>query len=316
MSDYVLRTGGIGKKFGDFPALQEVSIEIRRGQIYGLIGQNGAGKTTLMKIVTGLISQYDGELELFGGFDEMELFSETGEKNLLAGRKRIGQIIESPALYPDMTAMQNLEIQRIISDTPDRDAVKSILEKVNLADTGQKKVRDFSMGMKQRLGLAMSLISNPEFLILDEPVNGLDPKGIVEMREFLRHLVQEQGITIMLSSHLLDELSQIATHYGIIHHGRLVKQISAEELAGESRRYILIRTDETEKVVRLLKEKFNLTDWEQRGANEIRIYEHTDKTSAMNLYLAQHGIGLDGICVTEQKLEEYFMNLITKGGQS
>ena len=209
-----------------------------------------------------------------------------------------------------------MEIQRIISDMPDRETVKNILEKINLANTGQKKVRDFSMGMKQRLGLAMALISNPEFLILDEPVNGLDPKGIVEMREFLRHLAQDRGITVMLSSHLLDELSQIATHYGIIHQGRLVKQISAEELANESRRYILIQTDKTETVIRLLKEKFNLTDWEQRGANEIRIYEHTDRTGAMNLYLAQHGIGLDGICVVEQKLEEYFMNLITKGQSS
>jgi ABC-2 type transport system ATP-binding protein len=307
MNDYVLRTMGVGKKFGDFHALQDVGIEIERGQIYGLIGQNGAGKTTLMKIVTGLISQYGGEVELFG---------KTGEKNLSAERRKIGQIIETPALYPDMTATQNLEIQRIISGRPQRGVIKRCLEKVNLTDAGRKKVSDFSLGMKQRLSLAMALISKPEFLILDEPVNGLDPKGIVETREFLRHLAQNKGITIMLSSHLLDELSQIATHYGIIHQGRLIKQISADELVRESRRYILIRTNETEKTVSLLKSEFKITDWEQSDRNEIRIYEQTDRTGAMNLHLARHGTVLDAICTVEQKLEEYFMNLITKGIQS
>jgi ABC-2 type transport system ATP-binding protein len=307
MNDYVLRTRGIGKKFGDFPALQDAGIEIRCGQIYSLIGQNGAGKTTLMKIVTGLISQYDGEVELFG---------KTGEKNLLAERKKIGQIIETPALYPSMTAAQNLEIQRVISGRPYRGGIRRCLEKVNLTDTGQKKVKDFSLGMKQRLALVMALISKPEFLIMDEPVNGLDPKGIVDTREFLRHLAQDKGVTIMLSSHLLDELSQIATHYGIIHQGKLIKQISAEELTKESRRYILIHTNETEKVINFLKEEFKITDLEQRGRNEIRVYEQEDKTGAINLRLAQHGIGLDGIYTVEQKLEEYFMNLITKGIQS
>jgi ABC-2 type transport system ATP-binding protein len=307
MNNYVLRTRGVGKIFGCVPALQNVGIAIERGQIYGLIGQNGAGKTTLMKILTGLISQYDGEVELFG---------KTGRKQLLAERKRIGQMIEMPALYPDMTAAQNLEIQRIVSGRPVRGVVRRCLEKVNLTDTGQKKARDFSLGMKQRLSLAMALISRPELLILDEPVNGLDPKGIVETREFLRHLAHERGVTVMLSSHLLDELSQIATHYGFIHEGKLVKQISAEELVRESRRYILIRTGETVKVIHLLKEKFQVMDLEQKGGNEIRIYEQTDKTGAMNLFLAQHGVGLDSICTVEQKLEEYFMHLITKGIQS
>jgi ABC-2 type transport system ATP-binding protein len=223
MNDYVLRTRSISKKYGDAYALQEMSIEIKRGEIYGLIGQNGAGKTTLMRAVTGLIYLSGGELELFG---------KTGEANLQAERQKIGQSIENPALYPNMTAEQCLEIQRIIGNVRDKSCVKKILRTVGLSDTGKKKTKDFSLGMKQRLALALALVTNPEFIILDEPVNGLDPKGIIETRGLLRHLSQE-GITLLVSSHLLEELSQIATHYGIIDKGRLIKQLSAEDLATE-----------------------------------------------------------------------------------
>jgi ABC-2 type transport system ATP-binding protein len=300
MNDYVLRTADITKKYGDTCALQEVNIEIKRGQIYGLIGQNGAGKTTLMRAVTGLISVSGGEIELFG---------KRGERNLQAERRKIGQIIETPALYPNMTASQNLEIQRIISGSPYRGAVKRCLKKVNLTDTGQKKVRDFSMGMKQRLALAMALISKPELLILDEPVNGFDPKGIVEMREFLRHLAQDKGITIMLSSHLLDELSQIATHYGIIDKGRLVRQLSAQELTRESRRNIRLIVSETEKTAVLLKEGLDISDLEIVSENELRIYEKFNQTVDINRFLVQHGVGVESIFINEQRLEEYFVNL-------
>jgi ABC-2 type transport system ATP-binding protein len=300
MNDYVLRTAGLTKKYGDTCALQDVNIEIKRGQIYGLIGQNGAGKTTLMRAITGLISVSDGEIELFG---------KRGKLNLQAERCKIGQIIETPALYPNMTVSQNLEIQRIISGNPYKGAVKRCLEKVNLTDTRQKKVRDFSMGMKQRLALAMALISKPELLILDEPVNGLDPKGIVEMREFLRHLVQDKGITIMLSSHLLDELSQIATHYGIIDNGRLVRQLSEQELARESRSSIRLIAGETEKTAALLKEGLNISDLEIVSANELRIYEKVNQTLGINRFLVQHGVGVESISINEQRLEEYFVNL-------
>jgi ABC-2 type transport system ATP-binding protein len=249
MNDYVLRTKGVCKKYGDTYALQDVNIEIRRGQIYGLIGQNGAGKTTLMRAVTGLISVSGGEIELFG---------QGGKRNLQAQRRRIGQSIETPALYPNVTAAECLEIQCIISGAKDKSIIKNALGTVGLAGTGKKKVKDFSMGMKQRLALAKSLVVNPEFIILDEPVNGLDPKGIIEMRELMRRLTQDRGITIMLSSHLLDELSQVATHYGIIDKGRLIRQLSAEELARESRRSIRLVVDNTEKAVQLLREEFGI----------------------------------------------------------
>jgi ABC-2 type transport system ATP-binding protein len=191
MNDYVLRTAGLSKKYGDTCALQNVNIEIRREQIYGLIGQNGAGKTTLMRAVTGLISVSDGEIELFG---------KKGERNLQAERRRIGQSIESPALYPNATATEVLEIQQIIGNMPDKSIVKSTLETVGLAGTGKKKTKDFSLGMKQRLALAMALVTNPQFIILDEPVNGLDPRGIIEMRTLICHLAHDKEVTFLVSS--------------------------------------------------------------------------------------------------------------------
>lgn len=300
MSEYVLRTRDICKKYGDAYALQNVSVEIKRGQIYGLIGLNGAGKSTFMRAVCGLVSLTSGEVELFG---------QTGEKALARGRRRIGQSIETPAIYPNMTAEQNLEIQRMISGVPDKDTVKKTLETVGLADTGKKKAKNFSLGMKQRLALAMALITNPEFLILDEPANGLDPKGIIETRELLRRLALERGLTLLVSSHLLDELAQVATHYGIIDKGRLVKQLSAEELALESRQHIRIVTKDAAKAMALLKENFGLKDCQAVSSNELWVREQIDRTGEMNTLLVRQGIVVESIGVTEQKLEEYFLKL-------
>jgi ABC-2 type transport system ATP-binding protein len=300
MNDYVLRTKGISKKYGDAYALQNVNIEIKQGQIYGLIGQNGAGKTTFMRAVTGLIFLSDGEIELFG---------KTGEANLQAGRQKIGQSIESPALYPNTTAEQSLEIQRIISNCSDKSIVKKTLELVGLADTGKKRTKDFSLGMKQRLALGQALINKPEFIILDEPVNGLDPKGIIETRELLRHLTHNEGITLLVSSHLLDELSQVATHYGIIDKGRLIKQLSAEELANEARQYIRIITAQTAEAAAMLVKKLSIKDYQIVSSKELRIYEQIDKTGAINTMLAQGGITVEGIGTSGQNLEEYFVSL-------
>lgn len=300
MGEYVLRTRSISKKYSDAYALQDVNIEIKRGQIYGLIGLNGAGKTTFMRTVTGLITPTGGEVELFG---------ETGENSLRRERRRIGQSIETPALYPGMTAEQNLEIQRIMSGVPNRDNIRKTLSTVGLLDTGKKKVKNFSLGMKQRLALAIALITNPEFLILDEPANGLDPKGIIEIRNLMYRLAQNMGITLLVSSHLLDELAQVATHYGIIHKGRIVKQLSAEELAKESRQYISIVTKDSTKACALLLEHFGITDFKAVSAAELRIYEQLDKTGEMSTLLVRNDIVIESIGISKQKLEEYFMNL-------
>lgn len=300
MGEYVLRTRNISKKYGATYALENVSIEIKRGQIYGLIGLNGAGKTTFMRAVTGLVTLSGGEVELFG---------QTGERELRRGRRRIGQIIETPAIYPNMSAEQNLELQCILGGVPDKDAVKKTLEIVGLTGTGKKKSKNFSLGMKQRLALAMALINNPEFLILDEPSNGLDPKGIIEIRELMRHLAQDRGLTLLVSSHLLDELAQVATHYGIIHEGRIVNQLSAEELALKTKQHIRIITKDSARAMALLKENFGVSDCRVVSQSEIWIGEQIERTGEMNTMLVRQGITVESICVTEQRLEEYFVNL-------
>ena len=305
MAEYVLRTANITKKYNNLLALDNVSVEIKRGQIYGLIGLNGAGKSTFMRAVTGLIAPTNGTIELFG---------ESGERGLRRGRRRIGASIETPVLYMEMTAAENLEIQRRIGGVPGKESIKSVLKTVGLEDTGKKKSKDFSLGMKQRLALAKSLITNPEFVILDEPTNGLDPMGIIEMRGLIRRLAKENGLTLLVSSHLLDELAQVATHYGIIHKGQLVRQLSAEELAAQSRHFVRIITENTAQAVTLLNQHLNITDCQVINKTEIRIYEQVEKVGEINSMLVRNGITVTGLTAAEQKLEEYFIEL-TGGGQ-
>ncbi|MDR2808238.1 MAG: ATP-binding cassette domain-containing protein [Spirochaetaceae bacterium] len=300
MGEYVLRTKELSKKYEGVYAIENINVEIKQGQIYGLIGLNGAGKSTFMRAVAGLIALSSGEVELFG---------KSTAKALRHGRERIGQSIETPAVYPAMTAEQNLEIQRKIGKVADKKTSQETLELVGLGDTEKKKVKDFSLGMRQRLALAIALITKPEFLILDEPVNGLDPLGIIEIRELIRRLAQEQGLTFLVSSHLLDELAQVATHYGIIDKGRLVKQISQEELAYESRQYIKITTDDSRKAALLIKEKLGETEIKETAKNELCVYGHTEKTGKINTLLVTNGVTVENISVFQQRLEDYFVNL-------
>lgn len=257
MDESIVKTRNLGKKYGVRYAVLNLNVEIRRGQIYGLIGQNGAGKTTFIRMLTGLIAPTDGQIELFG---------ESGERALQKARRRIGSIVETPALFPSMTARQNLETQARLLGLADNPAViGEALESAGLDHTGAKKVKDFSLGMRQRLALAQAMLANPEFLVLDEPVNGLDPKGIIENRELLKRLVREKGMTILISSHILSELALLATDYGIIDNGRLIKQIGAEELQRECRQCIRLLTDKTEKAVSFLTEHFHVKDMETAG---------------------------------------------------
>jgi ABC-2 type transport system ATP-binding protein len=298
MSETILKATNISKIYGEHKALDKVTIEIKRGMIYGLIGENGAGKSTFMRTIMGLITINDGEIELFG---------ETGVKGLQHARRKMGQSIETPALYPELTARENLRVQAANGGVSERE-IDDLLHLMNLKNTGKKKVKNFSLGMRQRLAIALTLITNPEFLILDEPTNGLDPSGIVEMREIIQRLVTERGITVLLSSHLLDELSQVATHYGILHDGKLISQLSKEELARVTRQYIELETTDIQKAVVVLDE-LGIQDYEVINETEMNIYEHLDDVAAINRALVLANVNVSRIGVSRQKLEDYFLQL-------
>ena len=294
-NETVLKATGITKKYGAAKALDKVSIEIKRGMIYGLIGENGAGKSTFMRTIMGLISIDEGSIELFGTTD------------LQAARRRMGQSIETPALYPELTARDNLRIQAANGGVSDRE-IEDLMKMMRLENTGKKKAKNFSLGMRQRLAIANALITNPEFLILDEPTNGMDPAGMAEMREIIQRLVKERGITVLLSSHLLDELSQIATHYGILHEGHLIKELSKEELAQESRQFIKIDTSATEQAVTVL-DSLGYRDYFVQSSRVIQLFEGIDQVAAINQALVEEKVPVDGIHLVGQKLEDYFLQL-------
>ncbi|EJC3744824.1 bacitracin ABC transporter ATP-binding protein [Enterococcus faecium] len=294
-NETVLKATGITKKYGAAKALDKVSIEIKRGMIYGLIGENGAGKSTFMRTIMGLISIDEGSIELFGTTD------------LQAARRRMGQSIETPALYPELTARDNLRIQAANGGVSDRE-IEDLLIMMRLENTGKKKAKNFSLGMRQRLAIANALITNPEFLILDEPTNGMDPAGMAEMREIIQRLVKERGITVLLSSYLLDELSQIATHYGILHEGHLIKELSKEELAQESRQFIKIDTSATEQAVTVL-DSLGYRDYFVQSSRVIQLFEGIDQVAAINQALVEAKVPVDGIHLVGQKLEDYFLQL-------
>ena len=262
MSEVVLKTYNLSKKYKETMAVDKVSMTIKKGQIYGFIGQNGAGKTTIIRLITGLAHKTDGEIELFGQTD-----------NLDESRESIGSLVESPAFYGNMTARENLEISRLFRGIGSKDSIDKVLELVNLKDTGKKKVKNFSLGMKQKLGIANALLGNPKFIILDEPINGLDPMSIVEIRELIKKLNNELGMTILISSHILGELSELATNYGIISHGKLIEEFTAKELREKCRQYIEIIVDDSKKATVLLEEKLGITNYEVINDNMIKVYD-------------------------------------------
>ena len=289
MKEAVLKTYNLCKKYKDQMAVDNVSMTIRKGDIYGFIGQNGAGKTTLIRMITGLAHRTSGEIELFGGS------------------------VESPAFYKNMTARENLEVSRLVRNIPGKECIDEVLNLVGLKDTGKKKVKDFSLGMRQRLGIANALLGNPKLLILDEPINGLDPMGIIEIRELLKKINKEKDITILISSHILGELSEMATTYGIIANGKLIEEISSSELSQKCRQYIDIKVDDAKKAVILLECQFGITDYEVLENNKIKIFSHLNETGAINMQLSKGGVVVEKIDIKGEKLEEYFMDRV--GGE-
>ena len=242
--EYVLQTNALSKHYRDFKALNGVSMNVPKGAIYGFVGKNGAGKTTLIRLICGLQEPTAGEYTLYG--------RKNSQKDIVKSRRRMGAVVETPSIYLDMTAENNLRQQYRILGLPSFEGIDDILELVGLADTGKKKAKNFSLGMRQRLGIAVALAGDPDFLLLDEPVNGLDPQGIIEIRELILKLNRERQITVLISSHILDELSKLATHYGFIDNGSMVKEMSAKELEDNCRKCVRVEVSDTKALVRVL----------------------------------------------------------------
>jgi ABC-2 type transport system ATP-binding protein len=301
MKKYTLRVNKLTKSYRGAYALKDVSLTMEPGRIYGLIGQNGAGKTTLMRLVAGLAFPDSGEIELFG---------QSGEKELLAGRKRLGAMIEHPGLIPHLTAKENLTLHRVMRGIPGKAIEDELLALVGLSGTGKKKAKNFSLGMKQRLGIAIALIGDPELLILDEPVNGLDPMGVVEMRGLLGKLCEERQISILISSHNLPELYQVATDFIIIHQGQIKQAHTYQELEERCKHHLLISCDQPEKLASILETKLNTTSYKVMPDKKVKLYDYLDNKEAVAKTLFENGITVTGFSVEGDTLENYFLSVI------
>lgn len=295
----VLIVNNIYKNYGSAKVLSGLSMHVPKGSVYGLVGRNGAGKTTLIRVVCGLQAPTLGDYSLYGVLDR--------DRKITRQRKRMGAVVEAPAVYLDMSAEDNLKMQYRILGLPSFDGIKELLELVGLSDTGRKKVKNFSLGMKQRLGIAIALCGEPDFLILDEPTNGLDPQGIVEIRELIIRLNREKDITVLISSHILDELSKLATYYGFIDRGKMVKEMSAEELEAACRKCQRVEVSSTRALARVL----------DRMGLEYKILSESTadifaKPSVTELASALSAEGCELISVNEhdESLESYFISLV------
>lgn len=297
----VIELKNISKQFKTQMAVNNVSFEIEQGSIVGLVGPNGAGKTTIMKMVGGLAIPTTGEISIFG---------ETSENGLCHSRSRMCFMIETPYAKQNLTARQNVEKQRIQRGIPDKKRTDEVLKLVGLENAGKKEVKKFSLGMKQRLGIAMALLTKPEVMILDEPVNGLDPQGIVEIRNMLLKLNKEEHITIVISSHLLSELSLLCTDYLFINKGQIIKKISAPDLEKECRQYLHLHTDNDEMAVAILADKLGIGKIDAGKKDEIRIGERMDEARLISKTLSDNGVIPVEMFIKEVTLEKYYMDLV------
>ena len=297
--EYVFKTNAVSKKYGKFTALTEVNMDIPKGAIYGFVGKNGAGKTTLIRVMTGLNPPTSGSYELMGkSFDD---------KDITKARRRMGAVVEAPAIYLDMTAKDNLIQQCLMLGLPDFDCVDEILELIGLADTGKKKARNFSLGMRQRLGIGVALCGSPDFVVLDEPINGLDPQGIIEVRELILKLNKEKGITFLISSHILDELAKIATHYGFIDKGHIVRQMTAEELTEECRKSIRMKVSDISLLAKVMEEKS--IDYKVIDSNTADIYAELTFSDVAKDF-EDVGCTIINMQEREESLESFYLSLL------
>lgn len=300
--DYVLQTNALSKSYKDFKALSSLSMNVPKGAIYGFVGKNGAGKTTLIRLICGLQEATSGEYMLYG--------RKNTDAEIVKSRRRMGAVVETPSIYLSMTAEDNLKQQYRILGLPSYDGLLDILELVGLNTTGKKKAKNFSLGMRQRLGIAMALAGDPDFLVLDEPANGLDPQGIIEIRELILKLNRERQVTVLSSSHILDELSKLATHYGFIDNGHLVKELSAKELEDACKKCVRIEVSDTKILARVLDEM--QIEYKILSDTQADIFAKI-KISQLAAALGKENCEFISMQERDESLESYYMNLVGGG---
>ena len=297
--DYILETRSLSKHYGHFKALDGMDMHVPKGAIYGLVGKNGAGKTTLIRLICGLQEPSAGSFTLYG--------TENRDKAMVKARRRMGAVVETPSIYLDMTAEDNLKMQYRVLGLPSFEGIGELLHLVGLENTGRKKARHFSLGMKQRLGIAVALAGDPDFLVLDEPVNGLDPQGIIEIRELILKLNRERQISVLISSHILDELSRLATHYGFVDSGRMVKEISAEELDAVCRKCVCLVVSDVKPLARVLDSmgiEYNIL-----SPTQADVFAQVNLSGLVNA-LAKENCELIAAQERDESLESYYVNLV------
>ncbi len=297
--EFVLETKNLEKKYKHYTALNGLTMKIPKGSIYGFVGRNGAGKTTLIRLICGLQEPTEGELFLYG--------IPSKDKKINNVRRRIGAVVETPAIYLDMTAEENIKEQYLVKGLPSYDGIQELLEMVRLEKAGTKKARNFSLGMKQRLAIAIALVGNPDFLILDEPTNGLDPQGIIEIRELILKLNREKGITVLISSHILDELAKIATYYGFIDNGRIIREMSSNDLLSHCRKKTILKISNVKAFIVIL-DRLSL-DYKVEDEQTVSIFS---KVSVSKLVKEAEKTNNEiySIKEKEESLESFFLNLI------
>ena len=301
--EYVLETNALCKRYRNFAALNGLSMRVPKGAIYGFVGRNGAGKTTLIRLICGLQEPTSGAFSLYG--------AKNADPEIERSRRRMGAVVETPSIYMDMTAEENIRQQYLVLGVPSAEGAEELLRLVGLGDTGKKKAKNFSLGMRQRLGIAVALAGNPDFLVLDEPTNGLDPQGIIEMRELILRLNREHGITVLISSHILDELSRLATHYGFIDGGRMVREMSAEELEARCRKCMRIEVSDVAALACVLDGM--QAEYRIQDGNHANIYAEIPVTTLVSA-LERENCAVISLREQDESLESFYMNLIG-GGQ-
>lgn len=297
--EYALTTNSLCKSYRHFKALSGLSMHVPKGSIYGFVGKNGAGKTTLIRLICGLQKPTSGDYTLYG--------VKNTEKDILKSQRRIGAVVETPSIYLDMTAEDNLKEQYRILGLPSFDSIPALLHLVGLEDTGKKKAKNFSLGMRQRLGIAIALCGDPDFLVLDEPINGLDPQGIIEIRELILKLNKERQITVLISSHILDELSRLATHYGFIDNGRLIKEISVRELDMACQKCLRLEVSDMRILTRVMEELE--VEYHVLSDTQADVFAKMTATKVI-LELAKKGCEIISIHERDESLESYYVSLL------